>query len=118
MNEVCTQDLKPKTDLPPEDGSAPQPRAGFLRKVAVKQPAQPVLQNPGYGSSGGVQVSICDRGLFYFPFVVAVRLHSCYLCLESSPAFHDLLFAVVATPSHMVLWQHESFVTSGLDPTA
>ncbi|CAK0784572.1 hypothetical protein CVIRNUC_007776 [Coccomyxa viridis] len=52
---VLGEDLKPKADCPPEDLSGPQPRAGSHRKVATKQPAQPVLQNPGYGSSGGVQ---------------------------------------------------------------
>ena len=71
----CAQDLKPKANCPPENSLASQPRAGFHRTVAAKQPAEPVLQNPGYGSSGGVQVSICVRELPSLPVVEAVRLH-------------------------------------------
>ena len=52
-----TQDLKSKEESSSEASSASTPPTGVARKVAVKQAVQPVLQNPGYGSSGGVQVT-------------------------------------------------------------
>ena len=54
----AVQDLKAKPDSSSEASSASDAApSGFVRKVVVRQPVQPVLQNPGYGSSGGVQVT-------------------------------------------------------------
>ena len=57
--QTATQDLKSTSEASSEASSSSKAPAGFVQKVAVKQTVQPVLQNPGYGSSGGVQVMCC-----------------------------------------------------------
>ena len=57
--QTAMQDLKETSTASSEASSSSTAPAGFVQKVAVKQTVQPVLQNPGYGSSGGVQVMCC-----------------------------------------------------------
>ena len=57
--QTAMQDLKETSTPSSEASSSSTAPAGFVQKVAVKQTVQPVLQNPGYGSSGGVQVMCC-----------------------------------------------------------
>ena len=54
---IATQDLKEPSEASFEARSSSKDSVGFVQKVALKQTVQPVLQNPGYGASGGVQVS-------------------------------------------------------------
>ncbi len=58
--EIATQDLKATSKASSDASSSSTAPGGFVQKVAVKQTVQPVLQNPGYGSSGGVQVMRCS----------------------------------------------------------
>ncbi|CAL5229576.1 g12932 [Coccomyxa viridis] len=52
---VLGEDLKATSKASSDASSSSTAPGGFVQKVAVKQTVQPVLQNPGYGSSGGVQ---------------------------------------------------------------
>jgi hypothetical protein len=72
------QDLKSNPYSSSEASSASHAvPSGFAHKVAVRQPVQPVLQNPGYGSSGGVQVtyriSPCPDMLLAFSLMSSLR---------------------------------------------